>query len=98
MPAGEVEEKEVWFDESQDRMAFLSLIITSKESVFGTRTIDVLEDRIKSVVRIHQMHSKSEHWVTFITRIPHFHQLFGIIKEHHVSFKAMSMETLERNL
>lgn len=66
MPAGEVEEEEVWFDQSQDRMTFLSLIITSKESVFGTRTIDVLEDHINSIVGIHQMHSKSEHWVTIL--------------------------------
>lgn len=66
MPAGEGEEKEVWFDQSQDRMAFLSLIITSEESVFETRTIDVLEDRINSIVGIHQMHSKSERSVTIL--------------------------------
>lgn len=66
MPAGEGEEKEVWFDQSQDRMAFLSLIITSKESVFETRTIDVLEDRINSIVGIPQMHSKSERSVTIL--------------------------------
>lgn len=66
MPAGEVEEEEVWFDQSQDRMTFLSLIITSKESVFGTRIIDVLEDHINSIVGIHQMHSKSERWVTIL--------------------------------
>lgn len=33
----------------------------------------------------------------FITKIPNFHQLFGLIKEQHVSLKTISMETT-RNL
>lgn len=66
MPAGEVEEKEVWFDQNQEGKAFLSQIISFKESVPGARVIDTLEDPVLTTARILQMYSWRETWVTIL--------------------------------
>lgn len=66
MPAGEAEENEVQFGQSQEGMALMSQIISSKESVLGTKAMDAVEGSIITPVGILQIHSQRESWVTIL--------------------------------
>lgn len=66
MPAGEAEENEVQFGQSQEGMAFMSQIISSKESVLETKAMDAVEGSIITTVGILQIHSQRESWVIIL--------------------------------